>query len=123
MPIYEYQCPSCGHQFETMQKISEAVLTKCPECGKKKLRKLVSAVAFRLKGGGWYETDFKSGGKKNVAGDTAKSEDKPADTDKKGKSEKDAPAAQSEKKETKAEPKAKSETRTKESKPSRSKDD
>ena len=85
MPIYEYQCGSCGHVFETLQRISEDPLTDCPECGKPDLKKLVSASAFRLKGGGWYETDFKTGNKKNVAqgekkpgkdGATAKS-DKP----------------------------------------------
>lgn len=67
MPIYEYQCEACGHILETLQKISEAPLTRCPECGKDALKKLISASAFRLKGGGWYETDFKTGNKKNVA--------------------------------------------------------
>lgn len=67
MPIYEYQCESCAHQFETIQKVSEPVLTHCPECGDAALKKLVSAAAFRLKGSGWYETDFKSSKKKNVA--------------------------------------------------------
>ncbi len=69
MPIYEYQCQKCEHQFETIQKISDAPLKRCPECNRLALKKLVSRAAFRLKGGGWYETDFKSGGKKNVAGD------------------------------------------------------
>jgi putative FmdB family regulatory protein len=67
MPIYEYACKSCGHQMEAMQKMSEPALTECPSCGKPELQKLISAAGFRLKGGGWYETDFKSGGKKNVA--------------------------------------------------------
>lgn len=67
MPIYEYQCEACGHDFETLQKISDAPLTTCPACGEDKLKKLISASAFRLKGGGWYETDFKTGNKKNVA--------------------------------------------------------
>ena len=67
MPIYEYECEACGHVFETLQRISEAPLTDCPSCGKPALKKLVSASAFRLKGGGWYETDFKTGNKKNVA--------------------------------------------------------
>ena len=67
MPIYEYQCEACGHILETLQKITEAPLTRCPECGKDALKKLISASAFRLKGGGWYETDFKTGNKKNVA--------------------------------------------------------
>ena len=70
MPIYEYQCQSCGHQLEVIQKISDEPLKDCPECGKPELRKKISAAAFRLKGGGWYETDFKSGDKKkNLAGD------------------------------------------------------
>jgi len=68
MPIYEYQCEQCDHQFDTLQKLSDKPLRKCPECGKLKLTKLVSAAGFRLKGGGWYETDFKSGSKKNLAG-------------------------------------------------------
>ena len=67
MPIYEYQCQACGHQLEALQKVSDAPLKKCPECGKPKLQKLLSAPSFRLKGGGWYETDFKSGKKKNLA--------------------------------------------------------
>lgn len=70
MPIYEYQCQSCGHQLEVIQKMSDEPLKDCPECGKPELRKKISAAAFRLKGGGWYETDFKSGDKKkNLAGD------------------------------------------------------
>ena len=67
MPIYEYKCYACGHTFEILQKISDAPCTECPDCGKPALKKLISATAFRLKGGGWYETDFKTGGRKNVA--------------------------------------------------------
>lgn len=70
MPIYEYVCDACGHELEALQKISDAPLKQCPECSKESLRKKVSAAAFRLKGGGWYETDFKSGGKKNLAGES-----------------------------------------------------
>jgi putative FmdB family regulatory protein len=66
MPIYEYQCQACGHVFEAIQKMADEPLKKCPECNKSKLQKLVSASGFRLSGGGWYETDFKSGKKKNV---------------------------------------------------------
>jgi putative FmdB family regulatory protein len=72
MPIYEYRCEACGHYLETLQKISDPPLTDCHKCGKPALKKLVSAAAFRLKGGGWYETDFKTGGKKNVAGAESK---------------------------------------------------
>jgi putative FmdB family regulatory protein len=60
MPFYEYECQACKYYSEVMQKISDAPLTRCPSCGKRRLRKLVSAPVFRLKGGGWYETDFKS---------------------------------------------------------------
>jgi len=68
MPIYEYQCEACSHKLEKLQKISDAPLVDCPKCDRPALKKLVSAVAFRLKGGGWYETDFKTGNKKNVTG-------------------------------------------------------
>ncbi|WP_096084833.1 FmdB family zinc ribbon protein [Agaribacterium haliotis] len=72
MPIYEYQCKACSHEFEALQKISDKALVDCPKCAKPELRKKVSAAGFRLKGGGWYETDFKSGKKKNLAGDAGK---------------------------------------------------
>jgi putative FmdB family regulatory protein len=71
MPIYEYRCQSCGHEFEAIQKFSEAPLTTCPACSQESLRKKISAAGFRLKGGGWYETDFKAGQKKNVAAEGA----------------------------------------------------
>ena len=64
MPIFDYQCSECSHTFEAIQKISDSVLTECPACGKATLKKMVSAPSFRLKGGGWYETDFK-GSKKD----------------------------------------------------------
>ena len=66
MPIYEYECKACGHRQEAIQKMSDDPLVDCAACNKPELKKLVSAPAFRLKGGGWYETDFKSGNKKNV---------------------------------------------------------
>lgn len=69
MPIYEYQCAACGGLHEALQKISDPPLSDCPACGAAALRRKVSAVAFRLKGRGWYETDFKSGNQKNLAGD------------------------------------------------------
>jgi len=62
MPFYEYRCESCGHQLEALQKIADAPLVYCPECGEARLKKLVSKSAFRLKGGGWYATDFKHSG-------------------------------------------------------------
>ena len=79
MPIYEYACDACEHRFETIQRASEVPLTDCPACGASALRKLLSAPVFRLKGGGWYETDFKTGKKKNVSGDGGEGKDK-ADT-------------------------------------------
>lgn len=67
MPIYEYRCGSCGHELESLQKLSDPPLTDCPECGNSALKKQISAAGFRLSGGGWYETDFKSGNQRNVA--------------------------------------------------------
>ena len=64
MPIYEYHCTACSHELEALQKVSDSPLRKCPECGKLALRRLISAPVFRLKGGGWYETDFKGDGEK-----------------------------------------------------------
>jgi len=64
MPIYEYRCEECGHQEEHLQKVSEKPLSKCPACGKKAYKKLLSAAGFQLKGSGWYATDFKTTGKK-----------------------------------------------------------
>ena len=70
MPFYEYECPHCGYDEEVLQKINDKPLTKCPSCGKNGLRKLMSAPVFRLKGSGWYETDFKGDkeNKRNLAG-------------------------------------------------------
>ena len=68
MPIYEYQCQACQNQIEALQKISDTPLLDCPQCGEASLKKKVSAAAFRLKGSGWYETDFKTGNKKNLVG-------------------------------------------------------
>lgn len=73
MPIYEYACQSCGHIFDVLQKMSAEPLTDCPECGKPELKKLLSAPNFRLKGGGWYETDFKKDNQRNLAGGSTKS--------------------------------------------------
>ena len=92
MPFYEYECPNCSYRDEVLQKISDKPLTKCPSCGKKGLKKLISAPVFRLKGSGWYETHFKSDkeNKRNLAGadkDEAKSETK---TDAKTDSKADA---------------------------------
>src|SRR5450631_1618489 len=69
MPFYEYQCKNCGHTLEAMQKVNDSPLKKCPDCGKSQLTRLMSAPVFRLKGGGWYETDFKGDqdNKKNLA--------------------------------------------------------
>ena len=91
MPIYEYHCASCGADLEKIQKFSDPVLTDCPSCGKASLKKLVSASSFRLKGSGWYETDFKTK-KKSVVGEGNPADSKttkaPENTGKSDKSEK-----------------------------------
>ncbi len=79
MPIYEYECKACGHVFDVLQKMSDSPLTDCPDCNEPALKKLLSAPNFRLKGGGWYETDFKDSNKRNLAGDAGKPEAKSAD--------------------------------------------
>jgi putative FmdB family regulatory protein len=80
MPIYEYQCDKCGHHLEALQKISDKPLRECPECGKHRLKRLMSAPLFRLAGSGWYETDFKSDkeSKRNLV---EKGEPEPAKTE------------------------------------------
>lgn len=99
MPIFEYQCRKCGHTFDALQKVSDGPLRKCPECGALKLQRLVSAPQFRLKGTGWYETDFKKDKKKRLV-DGGDGESKPAtDGDKAAKPEKtDKPEAKKDKK-------------------------
>ena len=87
MPIYEFQCQSCGNEIEVIQKISDDPLTDCEACGKPDLKKMVSAAAFRLSGSGWYETDFKAGKKKNL---TAKNDNEPSTTKSEKKSDKKA---------------------------------
>ena len=98
MPFYEYECQACKFYTEVMQKISDAPLTRCPSCGKKRLKKLVSAPVFRLKGAGWYETDFKSDkeGKRNLAAadrEEPKAETKPDPKDGKSEPKTDMPEA------------------------------
>ena len=102
MPFYEYECAACRYYVEVLQKITDAPLKKCPSCGKLRLKRLISAPVFRLKGSGWYETDFKSDkeNKRNLAGaEPAAAEAKPAETK----------SAESKTPETKAEPAAKAE--------------
>jgi putative FmdB family regulatory protein len=72
VPIYEYRCESCDHKLEKLQKMSEGDLVDCPECKHPALKRLVSAPAFRLKGSGWYETDFKKDNKRNLADESVK---------------------------------------------------
>jgi putative FmdB family regulatory protein len=102
MPFYEYECQSCKFYSEVMQKISDEPLKKCPSCGKNTMKKLISAPNFRLKGSGWYETDFKSDNenKRNLAG-----QDKEESKASEGASSDAAPAAKA------------SESKTPESKP------
>jgi putative FmdB family regulatory protein len=81
MPFYEYRCQACGEYLESLQKLSDPPLVDCPACGKPELKKQVSAAGFRLKGGGWYETDFKNDKKRNLHGDGAKTPDKTSSGD------------------------------------------
>ena len=87
MPIYEYRCDSCGFQKEYLQRMSDALLTDCPECKQATFSKMVTAAGFQLKGGGWYVTDFKSGGS-HTSGVAKKTEEKQADTSSKAESAK-----------------------------------
>ena len=98
MPFYEYECPHCGYQDEVLQKIGDAPLKKCPNCGKSGLRKLISAPVFRLKGSGWYETDFKSDkeNKRNLAGAEKEEADKKVETKAEAKPDAKADAAKTE---------------------------
>lgn len=108
MPFYEYQCSACGHHHEELQKVSARPLRKCPACGRGALKRLVSAPVFRLKGGGWYETDFKGDKdqQRNLAGDKepAAGESPPAEKPKEEK--KDAKPATDAKPTTDAKPAA-----------------
>lgn len=88
MPIYEYRCGDCGHQQEFLQKVGDAPITVCTQCGKPSFSKMVTAAGFQLKGSGWYATDFKNtGGKASAkASEPAKAEAKPAEGEKKASS-------------------------------------
>lgn len=92
MPIYEYKCEYCSHQLEILQKISDTPAQTCPECGEAGLRKMVSAAAFKLKGTGWYETDFKhkkpKADAKNTSNDNTSRSDKSGSNDTKKESTK-----------------------------------
>ncbi len=95
MPIYEYECKACGHRHEALQKVSDPLLTDCPECGKPTLIKLISAAGFRLSGSGWYETDFKTDNKRNLTSRDSQKKNAPKEgaksskkTDKKDSSKK-----------------------------------
>jgi putative FmdB family regulatory protein len=99
MPIYEYRCNNCNHEFETIQKISEPPLQTCPSCEHDELVKKISAAGFRLKGSGWYETDFKSGNKRNVSdgdGSSSSTESSSGDGDSSSKSGKESAGDSSE---------------------------
>ena len=94
MPIYEYLCSACGRKHETLRRFSDPPLTECPHCGKDTLAKQLSAAGFQLKGTGWYQTDFRSGGSKPkpAAGDKAPAADAPAKAEPAAKAEPSAKA-------------------------------
>jgi len=71
MPIYEYRCAACGHELESLQKLSDVPLSICPSCHQAELKKLVSAAGFQLKGSGWYATDFRNSGARPAVKDKA----------------------------------------------------
>ena len=100
MPIYGYACKQCEHSFDVLQRMSDPVLVECPECGEQSLRKQLSAPKFRLKGKGWYETDFKTGDKRNIAGEAEKKSDskKPDTAEKKTETKKSSDKKPSDKK-------------------------
>jgi putative FmdB family regulatory protein len=102
MPIYEYACSSCEHRFDELQKISEAALVHCPKCNEPALRKLLSAPKFRLKGQGWYETDFKTGNKRNLHGEADSKPKKTDETAKEPATKSDKPPVPAVKKDSKA---------------------
>lgn len=101
MPIYEYVCEACGAELEKLQKLSDPVLLTCPECGKDSLKKRISATSFRLKGTGWYETDFKKSAKKPEADDKSSKQDK-NNADKSATETKDSGSIKSDNKDSKA---------------------
>lgn len=103
MPIYEYRCAKCGFQQDVLQRLSEAPLTKCPECGKRTFKKQVTAAGFQLKGTGWYATDFKnSGNKKKPADKTEGSSTESSKESSKESSAKESSAKESSTKESNA---------------------
>ena len=92
MPIYEYECRGCGEHHEFIQKFSDSPKRKCPSCGKLRLKKLISAAAFHLKGDGWYVTDFRDKGKSK---DKDTSKGKPDSTESSGDSKSDSKSSES----------------------------
>lgn len=100
MPIYEYVCKKCDHTLDALQKISDDPLLECPECGEPALKRLLSAPRFRLKGAGWYETDFKKDNQRNVLKSDSESE------------KSDKPESKTEKPETKKPEKTNASTKT-----------
>lgn len=103
MPIYAFACSACGHAFDRLQKLSDPDPTACPACQAEAVRRQLTAPSFRLAGGGWYETDFKKDGdkKRNLAGEGATSDAKPAEA----KAKADSAPAKTDSAPAKADPK------------------
>jgi len=114
MPIYAYKCASCGHAKDVLQKLSDAPLTRCPECGAEAFSKQITAAGFQLKGSGWYVTDFRGGSKPPAEKST---DAKPAEA---GKT--DAAPAESKPAESKPAESKPAESKPAESKPAKSSD-
>lgn len=90
MPIYAYACKNCEHELDALQKIADEPLVDCPECGQPALKRLLSAPRFRLKGSGWYETDFKTDNKRNLAASDSEKPESDAKSDSKSDTKPDA---------------------------------
>ena len=112
MPIYEYACNNCSHRLDALQKMSEEPLTDCPECGEAGLKRLISAPRFRLKGGGWYETDFKKDNQRNVLKSDSESDKGSGKSDAADKGSKSATADSAAKKDASSTPGKSSSTKS-----------
>jgi len=100
VPIYEYACKSCSHRLDALQKMSDDPLKDCPECGEAALKRLISAPRFRLKGKGWYETDFKTDNQRNLAKGDSESPGADSKSEQKSEQKSDKSSDKVEKKKT-----------------------
>ena len=102
MPIYAYACKNCDHELDALQKMADAPLVDCPACGEAELKRRLSAPRFRLKGQGWYETDFKKENQRNIAGEKEPAKSESSKSDKKADSKTDSKSSSTDKIPTKS---------------------